>query len=358
MHHPLDDRILTFMSRGEGAFEDLALDLFAYQYERNPAYRGYCDRRGARPGTLASWEEIPPVPALAFKQLDLACQPLAEAEAVFESSGTTRGTGARGRHFMFNLALYRASVLTHFRPYLLPDRDRIACRVLLPSGREAPHSSLSRMMDYVVDAFGAPGSGFYVTGGTLQLDRLIEDLRAAHEPQCLLGASFSFVHFLDACQVGGVAFRLPEGSRLMDTGGYKGRSREVPRGELLARYREVLGLDEAFCVNEYGMAEMTSQFYEPCLRDRLEGRPPRRLKQPPAWVRSQALDPVSLRPVPLGEVGLLKHVDLGNRGSAMAILTEDLGRVTEEGIELIGRARGAEAKGCSIAADELLSQEP
>jgi hypothetical protein len=171
----------------------------------------------------------------------------------------------------------------------------------------------------------------------------------------LLGASFSFVHLLDAMASRGMALALPEGSRLMDTGGFKGRSREVPREELLAAYAERLGLDPALCVNEYGMCEMTSQFYEASLMDRLEGRAPSRRLKAPRWVRTQALNPATLRPVEPGEVGLLQHLDLANRGSVVAILTEDLGRVTQEGIQVLGRASTAEAKGCSITVDELLS---
>ncbi|HEY3285432.1 MAG TPA: long-chain fatty acid--CoA ligase [Armatimonadota bacterium] len=355
MDHPLDGRLLRFVLQGEGSFDEIVRQVFAYQYERNVAYQRLCDARGVAPRSLEDWHQIPAVPVRAFKAMDLACEPLEQAEAVFESSGTTLGAHSRSRHFLFGLELYRASVVTHFRPYLIPDRERMVCRVLLPSSAEAPSSSLSRMMEFVLDAFGAEGSRHYVVGGGLLVDELLRDLSGPTEPQMLLGASFSFVHLLDAMASRGMALALPEGSRLMDTGGYKGRSREVPREELLAAYAARLGLDPALCVNEYGMCEMTSQFYEASLRDRLGGRSPSRWLKAPPWVRTQALDPATLRPVEPGEVGLLQHVDLANRGSVMAILTEDLGRVTQEGVQVFGRASTAEAKGCSITVDELLS---
>ena len=173
------------------------------------------------------------------------------------------------------------------------------------------------------------------------------------EPVCILGTAFALVHWLDALREAGTRFRLPAGSRLMDTGGFKGRSREVTREELYGAVEDRLGIPPAWCVNEYGMTEMSSQFYDgvagaaPAPADRLHAGPP--------WVRTQATDPETLRPLPHGEVGVLRHFDLANLSSVMAIQTADLGITSPDGFRVLGRARGAEARGCSLAMDDLLT---
>src|SRR5690606_20539431 len=147
-----------------------------------------------------------------------------------------------------------------------------------------------------------------------------------------------------------------DGSRLMDTGGYKGAGRDVPPDALRQAYRDRLGLPAHHCINEYGMTEMLSQLYDAALADHHAGRtrPPR--KAAPPWVRSVAVDPETLEPVPPGATGLLRHLDLANIGSVAAIQTEDLGRVDEQGLVLEGRAAGAPPRGCSIAMDLILRE--
>jgi hypothetical protein len=139
----------------------------------------------------------------------------------------------------------------------------------------------------------------------------------------------------------------------MDTGGFKGRSREVTRDELYAAIHDRLGIAPAWSVNEYGMTEMSSQFYDGAAGS--APPPGERLHVAPSWVRTHAADPETLRPLPDGEVGVLRHWDLANLHSVMAIQTADLGYTTPAGFRVLGRATGAEARGCSIAMDELLS---
>lgn len=183
--------------------------------------------------------------------------------------------------------------------------------------------------------------------------RALREIDERQEPVCLLGTSFAFVLLLDFCLQEGCSFQLPEGSRLMDTGGFKGRSRDVSRDELLRLYQKVFAIPEEFCVNEYGMTEMGSQFYDNVLRDRVLGRSRPRFKEIPPWVRTRILDPITLEDLPDGEVGLLTHYDLANCGSVMAVETEDLGYKVTEGFEIVGRAPGAEARGCSLTVEEL-----
>ncbi|MBW3655706.1 MAG: long-chain fatty acid--CoA ligase, partial [Gemmatimonadetes bacterium] len=220
-----------------------------------------------------------------------------------------------------------------------------------------PDSSLSHMAGAVMADFGGGGGGWFVSrDGGIDHQGLGDALRAAEragEPVCIVGTAFAFVHWLDALREAGTRHRLPPGSRLMDTGGFKGRSREVTREELYAGFHELLGIPYAWCVNEYGMTEMSSQFYDGVAGSAVAS--PERLHVGPAWVRTQATDPETLKPLPHGEAGVLRHVDLANLHSVAAIQTADLGITSPEGFRVLGRARGAEARGCSIAMDDLLS---
>ncbi len=360
----LDATIAAFLEKGEKdetAFNALALQLFAYQFERNAPYRRLCEQRGVTPATVRHWSEIPPVPVQAFKVLPIACEPLETAQAVFLSSGTTRGEGQRSRHFIFNLSLYETSVLRWFEPHLLPEREPMRMAILFPPPDELPNSSLGHMLATILKKWGKEPSDWFLRQGRLQTEELTAWLRQAEadkEPVLLMGTSFSFVHLLDWCLAQGVTFRLPEGSRLMDTGGFKGRSREVDRRDLLQLYERVLGIPEAQCVNEYGMAELSSQFY-----DGVVGQPYRvtlgsqqaRYHLPPPWVRTRVCYPETMEEVKEGDRGILCHYDLANRGSALAVLTEDVGIKVSNGFVLLGRAQGSELRGCSVLVDALLT---
>jgi hypothetical protein len=228
-----------------------------------------------------------------------------------------------------------------------------------PPRTQLADSSLAYMIDVVMRELGAPGSTHLMDAHKgLDLQATDEQLAravAAHEPVCLLGTSFSFVHLLDHLAADGRSYSLPPGSRLMDTGGYKGRSREVPAGELRALYERYFGLEPAYCVNEYGMTELSSQYYDACLLDAVHGESSRpRRKLGPPWLRPRVLHPETLEPVPAGTTGVLAHFDAANLDSVAAVLTEDLGQEVEDGFIVLGRARAAAARGCSIALDDLL----
>ncbi len=345
-------RALAFIrDPGAGRFEDAALAVFAFQYERNVPYRRLCDRRGATPATVTAWVDIPPVPAAAFREAALTCGPPAR---VFTTSGTTGGGEKRGRHLLPETALYEAAWGEPFRRHLLPDRGRMRILSLIPPGALLPGSSLSFMADRILERFGAPGSGIYLGEGGLRFHDLRRALAEAPEPVMLLGTALGYHELLAMLQSSGDRVRLPAGSRLMDTGGFKGRRREVAREDLLDRYREFLGIPSTHVVGEYGMTELSSQFYETSLRDAAAGESGERLYAGPPWVRTRALDPDTLAPLPEGKTGILAHLDLANAWSVCAVATEDLGAVHPGGLRLRGRARGAELRGCSLATEELL----
>jgi hypothetical protein len=349
---PFDDAI------DDATFNDIALAVFDHQFARNSPYRAFCERRGRTPDTVISWDLIPAVPIAAFKAVALVAGSAADAEAVFRTSGTTRGRERRGEHHVLDLSIYRSALLPAFAACVLPDQARPLMLSLVPDADAAVDSSLSYMISTVMAQFGAPDSRTFASAhGGIAFADLAAALRAAQQAGrvvCLLGTSFAFVHWLDRLGAAGETFALPAGSRLMDTGGYKGRSREIDEGELRALYGRMLGVPPAACINEYGMTEMCSQFYDATLRDVALGRTGARRKVAPPWVRTRIVDPETLEPVPAGVRGLLQHHDLANLDSVAAIQTEDMAVALDDGFRLLGRAPGATPRGCSIAMDLLL----
>jgi hypothetical protein len=389
----LREELLALFARGvaeplpEVVFNGLALRVFRFQCRENAPYRGFVARRGTDPDAVARWQDIPFLPTRAFKAAPLVSGDPAAVQRVFRTSGTTGGREARGEHHVLDLALYQASLLPNLQAHLLPEGGPMPILCLLPSPEEAPDSSLSFMMGEAVRVFGveglgdptengsAPpvgepqgplggGGGFFVdSNGGIQVRPFREALGGAvagQEAVLLAGTAFAFVQWLELAGKGGWEVSLPEGSRIMETGGYKGRTRALTREDLYRGLREAFGVPAHRIVSEYGMTELLSQFYEPNLAEGADGRGQwaeavaGRFHGGPPWVRTRILDPLTLGEMPEGEPGLLAHMDLANLGSVSGILTEDMGRRVPGGFQLVGRREGAEPRGCSLAMEDFL----
>ncbi|MBW2712432.1 MAG: long-chain fatty acid--CoA ligase [Deltaproteobacteria bacterium] len=357
----LDGRVLDWMRESnwkedDARFEELALDLFAFQYEHCAPYHRLCQARNLTPTEVARWQDIPTVPSAAFKEFSLRCFDETNTVKRFVTSGTT--TQTPGTLYLDNLDIYEASLRASFQRHILPDLQerggKIRMRILAPSPGEAPHSSLSHMFGEALRSWGDDRSGFDLRDGQLDTDSLFSELDLAiaeDTPLLLCGTSFAFVHLLDAMQAASKKIALPEKSRIMETGGYKGRSRELPREELVSSLGQALGVPEGQILNQYGMTECGSQFYDSSLLH--PGEPTCKLSPP--WVRVRLLDPETLKEAAPGETGLIVIYDLANTGSVLALQTADLGRTRGQDFEVLGRITDAEARGCSIGADLLLS---
>jgi hypothetical protein len=143
----------------------------------------------------------------------------------------------------------------------------------------------------------------------------------------------------------------------MQTGGYKGRSRDVDPDVLLSAISARYDVPTPFVINEFGATELSSQMYETTLRETIIGSPrPRRLWVPP-WVRATPVDPDALQPVDGDAIGLLRIDDCANLDSVCCIQTADLARRLDDGIVVLGRAKGAIPRGCSLAADQALGAQ-
>ena len=193
---------------------------------------------------------------------------------------------------------------------------------------------------------------FFLRNGVLELDALDEAvarLSVQNAPIFLAGTSFAFVHLLDA--VGEHTLRLPTGSLVMQTGGFKGRSREVSAAELRNELARTFDLPTRAIVAEYGMTELSSQGWEMALTS--DAGEPGDFMLPP-WMRIEAADPETLEVLPAGAQGLARITDLLNVDSAVVVQTADLVTVRPTHVTLHGRAPGATPRGCSLAIDELL----
>jgi hypothetical protein len=343
--------VLDFMSahedgsRDESALDALLGEVAAFQASAIPAYASLARRAG---GALPA-----AVPTDVFRFIRLAVHAEEDDIRVFRTSGTTKRE--RGAHPFRDLSVYERAAILQARRFLFPDERTLRFVLLAPSSAESPDSSLSYMLDLLAARFGVT-SRHYLSGGGVLADAVEADLLEAETkgvPLAILGTSFALVHLEDA--LGARSFSLPEGSRIMQTGGFKGRSRELTASEMRTRLASRYGVAEERVVSEYGMTELSSQFYEPNLRASLLGEPaPARRYVPAPWVRAVPVDPESLAPVPDGELGLLRIDDLANLDSIACVQTSDLARRVDGTIELVGRAPGSTPRGCSLAIDEML----
>jgi phenylacetate-coenzyme A ligase PaaK-like adenylate-forming protein len=334
----------------DATFNGMALRLFQHQYQHNLPFQKVCQQRGRTPRTVRDWRDIPPVPIQAFKDLTLSCVPPEQCERVFMTSGTTRAD-VRGKHHHPHLQVYDLSMRLNFQRHIMKGMDRMRVMVFFPSEDLMPHSSLAHYLQLARSHFGTSESAHCINAQGLQLEQALSDLQEACravEPVLLLGASYSLVHLMDAMQAQGVRLTLPAGSRIMDTGGFKGQSRELSPQDFYQGLHHAFGVPPSACQNMYGMTELSTQFY-----DAGQDLQPV-VKRGAHWIKTRVLDPLTGHEMPAGTVGVLAHTDLGNFNSAVTILTEDLGHTHDDGFVLLGRAQGAPAKGCSLAVEHFL----
>jgi hypothetical protein len=331
----LDARILAFQQDATAeSFDELAAALVEYQYAHVPPLARWWDQQGlVRP--IHSADEIPAVPTDAFQVADFRTTEGATIRT-FQTSGTT--SGQRGAHARATLAAYDAGATLHFRA-CVPHPPHAPFVSLTLDPRLHPESSLSHMIDVLAAANDVPAS-YHLTPSGIHVPSF--SAAVTQGPVICFGTAFAFAHLLEVhppCP-------LPHGSVLIETGGFKGRSRELDRTTFHQRLRDHFSLPADRLHSEYSMTELSSQLYS------LPGSP---LLVPPHWLRVQAVDPATLALVPPDTIGLLRFVDLANTDTVVAVQTSDLGSVDPHGrVQLLGRAPGATLRGCSLTAEELL----
>lgn len=349
----LDAKIISFIRgrrdprRVSAAFERLALEIFSYQYARNPIYRKYCRALGAGPRTVRAWTQVPALPVAAYKEAPVRCFPSRAVRLRFRTSGTTSGGARRGTHELDTDRLYRASLWASFARNLLADGAKPDLYLLVPPPKVKPDSSLSFMAGEVARRLRRRARSYVTADLRVDSPRLAADLSRQRRPVLIFATAFSLKIFLDDLARRRVRLRLPAGSRLMETGGFKGRTAAVSRSRLYRMCRQRLGLGPGRCHAEYGMTELSSQAYATGEGGRFKL---------PHWMRVVAAHPQTGRPLAHGKRGVLRFYDLANRPSVAAVQTEDTGRVYKDGFVLTGRLGGAELRGCSLSYERYLTR--
>ncbi len=358
----IDDQVLAFIATPDTAtFEALALEVFRRQVLNVGPYREFCRSLGIRTDSILRVEDIPPVSTLAFKYARLAGDERAPEEKTFLTSGTTIGRSERGVHVVARPEIYRASALAHLGDMMFPDRRRLRILAMHPTADRMPESSLSQMISWCIEAFAGGMCECVADRKSVDTEAACGFLKNAERDGaavCILGttaslnALFAYLDRIDS------RVALASGSRIMDTGGAKGQTMPLDAEAVCARALEMLGVEPSLVINEYGMTELCSQFYDATsFNSDDDSAPGQRVKIAPPWMRATAVDPVNLKAMPPGEIGILKFFDLANVGSVSAVLTEDFGIVDGDRVRVLGRAGIAEPRGCALAIEEFEAAE-
>ena len=317
-----------------GDFDGLALRIFRFQRRRNPTYRRWLELSGRLASSPRSWREIPCLPIDLFRGRDVRSGRW-RPDTIFTSSGTTGA--ATSRHPIHDLARYRSLCRATFENAVGRPLADFRLLALLPSYLERAGSGLVAMVQGFIE-HAAGGSGFYLYDHD-ELRRAVRDAAAERQAVLLWGVPYALLDLLDSD-----ALTLPAESMVVETGGMKGRRRELVREELHERLQARLRLPDgrpAPILSEYGMTEMNSQAYR--LPERASFTPAAALR---VGVRDET-DPFA--GLPYGKTGALNAYDLANVATCSFIQTDDLGRVYRDGgFDVLGRQDGARVRGCNL----------
>ncbi len=353
--HRLTEDVLKFIEAGvdaeisDAVFNDYSLRMFHLQYAANPIFHEFCEAKNVRPGDIDRWQDVPMVYNDVFKTHLVASFPLEQSVMACLTGGTTSLT-QRGRIFRDEdgkrLVFAANKMMT--ASYLFPDfEEGKRCRILIlaPSPEMAPSMGMAIGMDQTRRAFGTPDSEFLLGKSGIHINKLLKALReseATGVPIALIGATSAYVYFFQACRRKKMKFCLPPGSRICDGGGYRNRFGIVTRDDYYAMVQEILGIPEHHCVNVLGEAETATNLFDDALRRHVKGLPKRARTRPvPPWSRVLCMSIDELKPLPDGEVGLFAHWDLANIPTVLAVITDNLGYMTDNGTgcEMVGRAK-------------------
>ncbi len=336
----------------QGNFEDLALEVFNFQYENNPVYKAYVQALGINSGEVKSIGRIPFLPVSFFKSHEIQTTTFKPA-AIFESSGT--GGSEHSRHPLKDLSLYEESFTKGFELFYGPVKDWCIL-ALLPSYLERKNSSLVYMADKLIDLSEHPQSGFYLDEYE-KLFAALNELEKNKQKTLLIGVTFALLDFAEK-------FSLSlKHTIVMETGGMKGRREEMIREEVHAVLKRSFSLEHIH--SEYGMTELLSQayskgegiFYCPpwmkvLVRDEEDPLRIQSLVRPhdqnsEHLLRSSGLTTNDSRLTTLS--GGINIIDLANIYSCSFLATDDAGRLYPDGsFEVLGRLDGSDLRGCSL----------
>ena len=323
---PIDiNRIFSIANPNE--FDAVALDVFQYQFQNNPVYQKFCEYLGKSPKNVDQVKDIPFLPIQFFKSHKVICENR-KAEAIFESSGTTQHHTSK--HLVPDIFLYERSFLNGFSLFYGPIED-YCILALLPAYLERKGSSLVYMVNELVNRSNHPSSGFYLYNLD-ELQEILKELELKETKTLLIGVSFALLDLAEEFPM-----ELNH-TIIMETGGMKGRRKELIREELHGILKNAFGVPKIH--SEYGMTELLSQAYS--LGDGIFRTPP--------WMKIMTRDtedPLSVQTQ--GRTGGINVIDLANLFSCSFIATQDLGKTFEDGsFEVLGRFDNSDIRGCNL----------
>ncbi|MBP7511360.1 MAG: acyl transferase [Bacteroidia bacterium] len=309
-------------------FEDLCLELFQFQFQRNSVYQNYCKHVGIENLTqIKEASKIPYLPIQFFKTFEVKSfeEP---SQKTFYSSST--GGNGQSKHLVKSLKIYEESFVRGFEIFFGPI-EKHCILGLLPSYLEREGSSLIYMVQHLMHLSKHPLNGFFLYEHQTLQDRILH-LERLGQTYYIFGVSFALLDFVQK-------FPTPiVHGKIIETGGMKGRKKEITKIELYTELEEAFKTKNIF--SEYGMTELLSQAYS-----KIDGR-----YQCPPWMHVSVVDPNDpFTELPSGKTGLIRVIDLANKYSCGFILTSDLGKSYGDGtFEVLGRLDNSDLRGCSL----------
>ena len=321
------DNNTIFNIKNKTEFEDLALQVFKFQFMHNKVYRSFCDLLYKHPSDVKTIHDIPFLPIQFFKSHHVLSSN-EKIKTTFSSSGTTGSSVSK--HYVTDLEIYKHSFTKGFQQFYGDIKDYVVL-ALLPSYLEREGSSLIYMVNDMISQSKSDKSGFYLNN-IFELIDTLTSLDSQGEKVLLIGVSFALLDLIEAYQ-----FNLKH-TIIMETGGMKGRRKELIREELHKQLKRGFGVENIH--SEYGMTELLSQGYS-------KGKG---VFNCPSWMRVLSRDTEdALTILPEGKAGGINVIDLANINSCSFIATQDLGRVYENGgFEVIGRFDNSDIRGCNL----------
>jgi len=318
-----------FNINSEQAFQKQALEVFKYQFENNIVYRSFCDLLYKNPSDIHQFEDIPFLPIQFFKSHNIVST-THTVQKIFTSSGTTGQSTSK--HFVTDLSVYEQSFETGFETFYGNVEDYVVL-ALLPSYLERDGSSLIYMADALIKQSKQVENGFYLNNLEALKNTLLK-LESQNRKVILIGVSFALLDLVEFHQ-----FQL-KNTIVMETGGMKGRRKELIRNELHDILKEGFGVLEIH--SEYGMTELLSQAYS-------KGHG---IFNCPPWMRVLTRDTEDALTIQKsGKTGGLNIIDLANINSCAFLATQDLGKIHTDGsFEIIGRFDNSDIRGCNLMA--------
>ena len=322
----MDLKQKIFRNHNPSEFEDLAFEVFRYQFQHCPIYSDYTKALNReKPSSLS---EIPFLPISFFKSYKIHSSSREGIDAVFKSSGTG---GIRSRHYIQDLSLYEKSFFLAFQQYIGPP-EKFVILGLLPNYIAQGDSSLVYMVSHLMRLSQSNCSQF-ILENTQEIPSLVAAARKEGRQALLFGVSYSLLDLID------LKIDL-SGCKVIETGGMKGRRKELSKAKMHEFLVKELNITELY--SEYGMTELLSQAY--CKDDLVFSTPP--------WMKVLYRDQSDPLTIIDGETSSgINIIDLANINSCSFIATDDLGMKRNNGFEIIGRIENSDIRGCNLLVD-------